>query len=141
MPTRPRSARPPEAGRSPRREGAVRAADPRTFIAADPQADPGYDIIHVTNIFDQLSDRQTARLIAGCYHWLRPGGVFIFANFSAGMPVGERMLIAWAMNWKIRCRSEADLRRIFARMPFGPDSPVIVGELSDASLLVIAGRK
>ena len=65
----------------------------------------------------------------------------MFGNFALTLPASERILIAWAMNWNIRCRGDAELRQIFAHTPFGAESLRVEPEPLGASLLVMATRR
>lgn len=114
--------------------------DPRRFVAASTPSDRPYDIIYVLTLFDQLSDRQTAKLIADCYQRLRPGGLLMFGNFAHSLPACERILIAWSMNWNIRCRSDDTLRQILARTPFRTQGAACELDPFEASWLVMAVR-
>ncbi len=123
----------------PRRMHVVRH-DPRAFVSTGPEGDPPYDIIYTINIFDQLSDRQATRLIADCYRWLKPGGALLFSNYSLHLPISERMIVSWVMNWNTRCRSEEDLRRIFTRSPFPAETVSIALDKLNVSSLITAVR-
>jgi len=116
-------------------------ADPREFVAASDWSDPPYDIIYAVNLFDQLSDRQTTKLIADCYVWLAPGGTLLFGNCQLTLPAHERILIDWLMNWKIRCRSEEGLRQIFSHTSFDPERVHFESDPPHASQMVTAIRR
>jgi extracellular factor (EF) 3-hydroxypalmitic acid methyl ester biosynthesis protein len=90
-------------------------ADARSYAASRTWREAPYDIIYTVNLFDQLDDEQTAKLIADCRQRLSPGGDLVFGNYSPSIPVAERALIAWLMNWNIRCRSAEEWRQIFAQ--------------------------
>jgi extracellular factor (EF) 3-hydroxypalmitic acid methyl ester biosynthesis protein len=113
-------------------------ADARKHAASRTWPDAPYDIIYTVNLFDQLDDEQTAKLIADCRRGLAPGGVLMFGNYSPTMPSAERAIIAWLMNWNIRCRPVEEWRQIFAQT-WG-DAECVRFEPEDlrASQLVIA---
>jgi SAM-dependent methyltransferase len=115
-------------------------ADARKYAASRTWPEAPYDIIYTVNLFDQLDEDQTAKLISDCRRGLTPGGVLLFGNYAPSLPSAERALIAWLMNWNIRCRSAEEWRRIFAQtwldaacVRFEPDG-------LEASNLVIATR-
>ncbi len=117
-----------------------RLADPRSWVESKVWPDAPYDLMYAVILFDQLSERQIAPVIATCYQGLRPGGLLVFGNFAASMPAGEHAIIDWVMNWNIRQRSEETLRQTFARTPF--DARAVSCELDQlgASWLVMAER-
>ena len=86
-------------------------ADARKYAAGRTWPDASYDIIYTVNLFDQLDDKQTAMLIVDCRRGSSPGGVLLFGNYSPNMPSAERALIAWLMNWNIRCRPAEEWRQ------------------------------
>jgi SAM-dependent methyltransferase len=113
-------------------------ADAREHLAARSWPEAPYDIIYTVNLFDQLDDQQTAKLIADCYKGLAPGGVLIFGNYSLNLPIHERTFIAWLMNWNIRCHPEEEWRQIFTRTWLDADCVRFESEELQASQLVIA---
>ena len=115
-------------------------ADARKYATSRTWPEASYDIIYTVNLFDQLDDKQTAKLIADCHRGLAPGGVLLFGNYSPSMPVAERALIAWLMNWNIRCRPEDEWRRIFAQEWHDTECVGFEPEALQVSQLVIATR-
>ncbi len=115
-------------------------ADARKYAASRIWPEAPYDIIYTVNLFDQLDDEQTAKLIANCRKGLKPGGVLVFGNYSPSMPSAERAIIAWLMNWDIRCRPADEWRRIFARTWRDPECVYFESEELQASQLVVATR-
>jgi SAM-dependent methyltransferase len=101
-----------------RYEGHVRfiRADARKFVASRTWPETPYDIIYAVNLLDQLDDEQTNKLVADCHQGLAPGGVLMFGNFAPSMPIAERAIIGWLMNWNIRVRSPEEWRQIFAQV-------------------------
>ena len=88
-------------------------ADARKYAASRTWLEAPYDIIYTVNLFDQLDYEQTVKLIADCRLGLAPGGIVMFGNYSPSMPIAERALIAWVMNWSIRSRPAVEWRQIF----------------------------
>jgi extracellular factor (EF) 3-hydroxypalmitic acid methyl ester biosynthesis protein len=113
-------------------------ADARKYAASRTWPEAPYDIIYTVNLFDQLDDEQTAKLIADCRRGLAPGGILMFGNYSPSMPGAERALIAWLMNWDIRCRPAEEWRQIFAQTWQDAECVRFEPEELQASQLVIA---
>lgn len=113
-------------------------ADPRAFTAAPATDETTYDIIYATTLFDQLKDASAARLIADSLRHLRPGGTLLFGNFAPTMPAGEHLIIEWVMNWVIRCRSEENLRHMFASQSVTVQDLKFLYEPFHASILTVA---
>ena len=115
-------------------------ADARKYAASRTWPEAPYDIIYTVNLFDQLDDEQTAKLIADCRRGLAPGGVLMFGNYSPIMPSAERAIIAWLMNWNIRCRPAEEWRQIFAQTWHNAECVGFESEELQVSQLVIATR-
>jgi SAM-dependent methyltransferase len=115
-------------------------ADARKYVASRLWPEVPYDIIYTVNLLDQLDDQETAKLVADCRKGLRPGGVLIFGNYSLNLPIPERTLIAWLMNWNIRCRPAEEWREIFAQTWGDAECVHFEPEESQASRIVIATR-
>ena len=113
-------------------------ADARKYAASRNWPETPYDIIYTVNLFDQLDDQQTAKLIADCHKGLAPGGVLMFGNYSLSMPIAERTLIGSLMNWNIRCRPAEEWRQIFAQTWLDAECVRFEPEALHASQLVIA---
>jgi len=90
-------------------------ADAREYVAAPNRLEAPYDLIYTLVLFDQVDDEQTAKMIADCRGQLAPGGLLLFGNYAPTMPVAERAIIGWLMDWEIRCRSMQAWREIFAQ--------------------------
>ncbi len=90
-------------------------ADPRHYTASRTWPEAPYDIIYTVNLFDQLDDEQTAKLVADCRRGLAPGGVLMFENYSPSLPIAEGAIMGWLMNWSIRSRAEEEWRQVFAQ--------------------------
>ena len=115
-------------------------ADARKYAAGRAWPEAPYDLIYTVNLFDQLDDEQTVKLIADCHRGLMPGGALLFGNYSPSMPSAERALIAWLMNWTIRSRPAEEWGQIFAQTWRDPDCVRIEPEALQASQLIIATR-
>ena len=115
-------------------------ADARKYAAGRTWPESPYDIIYTVNLFDQLDNQQTAKLIADCRRGLAPGGVLIFGNYSPNLPIPERAIIAQLMNWNIRCRPAEEWRQIFAQTWHNAECVGFESEELQVSQLVIATR-
>jgi hypothetical protein len=69
-----------------------------------------FDLIYAAGLYDYLTDRVAIRLTQICVEMLKPGGVFLFANFSDEMTDDGYM--ESYMDWELLQRSEADMWRI-----------------------------
>ncbi len=90
-------------------------ADAREYAASRTWPEAPYDIIYTVNLFDQLDDEQTVKLIADCRRGLTPGGVLMFGNYSPSLPNAERAIMAWLMDFNIRSRPAEEWRQIFTQ--------------------------
>ncbi|WP_064695185.1 class I SAM-dependent methyltransferase [Rhizobium aegyptiacum] len=69
-----------------------------------------FDLIYAAGLYDYLTDKVAIRLTQICMDMLKPGGVFLFANFSDEM--ADDGYMESYMNWELLQRSEADMWRI-----------------------------
>ncbi len=69
-----------------------------------------FDLIYAAGLYDYLTDKVAIRLTQICMEMLKPGGVFLFANFSDEM--ADDGYMESYMNWELLQRSEADMWRI-----------------------------
>lgn len=69
-----------------------------------------FDLIYAAGLYDYLSDKVAIRLTEACMEMLKPGGVFLFANFSNEM--ADDGYMESYMNWELLQRSEAEMRLI-----------------------------
>nr|WP_222858594.1 class I SAM-dependent methyltransferase [Rhizobium mesosinicum] len=69
-----------------------------------------FDLIYAAGLYDYLADKVAIRLTQICMDMLKPGGVFLFANFSDEM--ADDGYMESYMNWELLQRSEADMWRI-----------------------------
>lgn len=69
-----------------------------------------FDLIYAAGLYDYLSDKVAIKLTQICVEMLKPGGIFLFANFSNEM--SDDGYMESYMNWELLQRSEADMWRI-----------------------------
>lgn len=69
-----------------------------------------FDLIYAAGLYDYLADKVAIRLTQICMEMLKPGGVFLFANFSDEM--ADDGYMESFMNWELLQRSQADMWRI-----------------------------
>ncbi|MBX4907841.1 MULTISPECIES: class I SAM-dependent methyltransferase [Rhizobium] len=69
-----------------------------------------FDLIYAAGLYDYLADKVAIRLTQICMEMLKPGGVFLFANFSDEM--ADDGYMESYMNWELLQRSNADMWRI-----------------------------
>lgn len=69
-----------------------------------------FDLIYAAGLYDYLSEKVAIRLTQVCMDMLKPGGTFLFANFSDEM--ADDGYMESYMNWELLQRSEADMWRI-----------------------------
>lgn len=69
-----------------------------------------FDFIYAAGLYDYLTDKVAIRLTQVCMEMLKPGGLFLFANFSNEMTDDGYM--ETYMNWELLQRSEGDMWRI-----------------------------
>jgi len=115
-------------------------ADARKYTASRTWPEAPYDIIYTVNLFDQLDDEQTTKLVADCCRGLAPGGVLMFGNYSPSLPNAERAIMAWLMDFNIRSRPAEEWRQIFAQTWGDAECVRFEPEALQVSQLVIATR-
>jgi hypothetical protein len=69
-----------------------------------------FDLIYAAGLYDYLADRVAIRLTEVCLDMLKPGGVFLFANFSNEM--ADDGYMESYMNWELLQRSEEEMWKI-----------------------------
>lgn len=69
-----------------------------------------FDLIYAAGLYDYLSEKVAIRLTQICMEMLKPGGVFLFANFSDEM--ADDGYMESYMNWELLQRSQRDMLRI-----------------------------
>lgn len=71
-----------------------------------------FDLVYAAGLYDYLSFGVSVKLTRRCLQMLKPGGKFLFANFSDELAVDGYM--ETFMNWALLLRSEADMGKIIA---------------------------
>lgn len=66
-----------------------------------------FDLIYAAGLYDYLADKVAIKLTQTCLSMLKPGGVFLFANFSTEVPDDGYM--ETIMNWTLLLRSQSDM--------------------------------
>lgn len=94
-----------------------------------------FDLVYAAGLYDYLTHKVAVRLTRCCLRKLKPGGTFLFANFSLEMV--DDGFMETVMNWALLQRSEADIWRIInasvdrntveARVFFGENRNVLYG--------------
>lgn len=69
-----------------------------------------FDFIYAAGLYDYLNDKVAIKLTQACMEMLKPGGVFLFANFADEM--ADDGYMESYMNWTLLLRSEADMWRV-----------------------------
>jgi len=76
-----------------------------------------FDFIYAAGLYDYLPERVGVRLARKCLGMLKPGGSFLFANFSGETAVDGYM--ETFMNWPLLLRSEDDMWKIAGESALG----------------------
>jgi hypothetical protein len=69
-----------------------------------------FDFIYAAGLYDYLTDKVAIRLTQVCMEMLKPGGMFLYANFTDEM--ADDGYMESYMNWELLQRSEADMWRV-----------------------------
>lgn len=69
-----------------------------------------FDFVYAAGLYDYLVDKVSIKLTQRCLEMLKPGGTFLFANFSQDIGVDGYM--ESFMNWALLLRSEEDMWNI-----------------------------
>ena len=69
-----------------------------------------FDLVYAAGLYDYLADKVALRLTSICLEMLKPGGVFLFANFSDEM--ADDGYMESFMHWELIQRSEAEMWRL-----------------------------
>lgn len=84
------------------------------------RSSPGqFDLVYASGLYDYLVDKVAIKLTQRCLEMLKPGGVFLFANYS--YPILVDGYIETFMNWALLLRSEADMWKIIHASTDGQD--------------------
>lgn len=94
-----------------------------------------FDFIYAAGLYDYLTHNVAVKLTQRCLQMLKPGGVFLFANFSSDIVVDGYM--ETFMNWALLLRSDADMWAIIhaskgggnldAEVKFGANRNIVYG--------------
>lgn len=91
--------------------------------------DPGlYDHVYSSGLYDYLNEKVAVALTRKALNFVRPGGTFLFANYSRA--VTDDGYMETFMNWALLLRSEEDMLEIIRQSTDGLDveSEVFFGE-------------
>lgn len=69
-----------------------------------------FDFVYAAGLYDYLVDKVSIKLTQRCLDMLKPGGTFLFANFSQDIGVDGYM--ETFMNWALLLRTEEDMWNI-----------------------------
>ncbi|MBB3944290.1 SAM-dependent methyltransferase [Rhizobium skierniewicense] len=69
-----------------------------------------FDFVYAAGLYDYLVDKVSIKLTQRCLEMLKPGGSFLFANFSQDIGVDGYM--ESFMNWALLLRTEQDMWHI-----------------------------
>ncbi|KQV43404.1 MULTISPECIES: class I SAM-dependent methyltransferase [unclassified Rhizobium] len=96
-----------------------------------------FDFIYAAGLYDYLNDKVAIKLTQTCMNMLKPGGVFLFANFAEGM--ADDGYMESYMNWVLLQRSEADMWNVInssverngvdAEVWFGENRNIVYGTI------------
>jgi len=93
------------------------------------RSNPGtFDLVYASGLYDYLVDRVAIKLTQRCLEMVKPGGTFLFANYS--YPILVDGYIETFMNWALLLRSEADMWKIIHEATAGQnyESKVFFGK-------------
>jgi hypothetical protein len=99
---------------------AVEAIDGSVRELLTRRSNPGtFDLVYASGLYDYLVDRVAIKLTQRCLEMVKPGGTFLFANYS--YPILVDGYIETFMNWALLLRSEADMWKIIHEASAGQD--------------------
>lgn len=94
-----------------------------------------FDLVYAAGLYDYLAQNVATKLTQRCLSLLKPGGVFLFANFAQG--IADDGFMETFMNWPLLLRSEKQMWNIIegsvdnsiidANVYFGANHNVIYG--------------
>ncbi|KQO77660.1 class I SAM-dependent methyltransferase [Rhizobium sp. Leaf262] len=87
-----------------------------------------FDFVYAAGLYDYLTDKVSIKLTQRCLDMLKPGGTFLFANFSQDIGVDGYM--ESFMNWALLLRTEQDMWNIInsSADPLMIEAEVFFGE-------------
>lgn len=92
-----------------------------------------FDFAYAAGLYDYLPDAVAVKLTRKCLSILKPGGSFLFANFSPETDVDGYM--ETFMNWALLLRSERDMRMIANESLSGANGKVSVWSGGNRSIV------
>jgi SAM-dependent methyltransferase len=92
-----------------------------------------FDFVYAAGLYDYLPDAVAVKLTMKCVSMLKPGGTFLFANFSPETDVDGYM--ETFMNWALLLRSEREMGLIASESVTGADVKVSVWSGSNRSIV------
>lgn len=102
---------------------------------------PGlYDHVYASGLYDYLTEKVAVKLTSRALEFVKPGGTFLFANYS--YPILVDGYLETFMNWALVLRSAEDMETIIAKACEGMDieSDVFFGENKNLVYGVIRKR-
>ena len=96
-------------------------------------AEPGYDLIYCSGLYDYLNDRIIKALNTYLYDQLRPGGLLVVGNFAAGTPV--RNFMEHFSEWFLIYRDSQQLAAL-APEQAAPEDCHVVSEMTGANIFL-----
>ena len=87
-----------------------------------------FDFVYAAGLYDYLVDKVAIKLTQRCLDMVKPGGTFLFANFSEDIGVDGYM--ESFMNWALLLRTKADMWKIITESvdPATVEANVFLGE-------------
>ncbi|WP_259185550.1 class I SAM-dependent methyltransferase [Rhizobium sp. BK176] len=84
------------------------------------KAKPGtFEHVYISGLYDYLTDKVAIKLTQRALEFVKPGGTFLFANYS--YPILVDGYLETFMNWALLLRSEEDMKRIIEASTEGMD--------------------
>lgn len=71
-----------------------------------------FDLVYASGLYDYLADKVAVKLTRRLMKLVKPGGTFLFANYS--LPIVVDGYLETFMNWTLLLRSADDLRKLAA---------------------------
>lgn len=75
----------------------------------------GMDLVYSTGLYDYLGQQTAQRLTAALWEMVAPGGRLVVANFLPS--TSDLAYIEAYMDWWLTCRTEVQMRDLFAALP------------------------
>ena len=100
-----------------------------------------FDLVYASGLYDYLTKPLGVRLLQRCWEMVKPGGIFLFANFSDEIQTDGYM--ESFMDWPLILRGEADMLDIVnsavneneadTRVYYGSNRNIVYAELTKAT--------